>query len=361
MKQQSLTKGILGFCISFLLIVYFSSCSKEPGENEPNTPNAIIPCSVLNISKDYDSSAAKKLEFANLHNDFLNEMTHALVVIKIIFTNQDKTLARFRNKNKEQINTFITLAEIGPDVFDDMDVSTIDDTITSKKLATRIANHELYDASSEHGQLVSEIVSHANNLTDLAFEIQRYLDEENMESEGIQANVTQLLENSATLFDCIANKHIALNKNISDSNVHLNDVTRLEYKLSPLLNSVRELSQAVISENLDIVTLWINQIKNNLGELDIEEYNLDDNQTLRLNDAISQIEEMIIALENGDLDTESEDCYSDGYVKYNRLVLRYVNSISPGFVRKINDVMLQRYDSHLKYVELPQYYELLSR
>ena len=70
---------------------------------------------------------------------------------------------------------------------------------------------------------------------------------------------------------------------------------------------------------------------------------------------------MVIALENGELNSESDDCNSDGYITYNRLVNWYVNSISPGFVGKVNDVISQQYESYLNYVDLPQYYEILLR
>ena len=361
MKQLNLTIRILIFCFSISLILCLSSCSSDPDETVGNTPDAIIPCSVLSISENYNLSESENLEFANLHNDFLTEMTHALFVIRVVFINQDKTLASFINKSKDQINTHITIAEIGPDVFDNIDIGTSNNGMPAKKIATRIVNHALYDASSEQGELITEIVSHADDLTDLAFEIQRYLDEEDMESEHNQASVAQLLENSATLFDCIANKHIVLNKNIMESNPFKNNEARIESELSPLLVSVADLSQAVLSEDTDNVSLIINQIRISLEEFESEEYNLDANQTLKLNEAFEQIEQMVIALENGELNSESDDCYSDGYITYNRLVNWYVNSISPGFVGKINDVISQQYESYLNYVDLPQYYEILLR
>lgn len=340
----------------------FSSCSKDPIDNDERIlPSRIMQCNKSELSDTIIVTNLEEVEFANLHIDFLSETSHAITVLNILFENYDKSLSSLQSQEKEQINTHITLNEIGTDVFGNQDITTASsDNRNSKEIETVILSSSLYNGSSELALALSETRTNSDRLMDLAIEIQDYFDNENLELPSSQTAIEILLDNAVTLVDCLAKNHQAIENSINRSNHFQNENSRLEFHFSKWNTIIRQISYSLIAEDSEATNLLVIELESALDQFQINDYNLDSSQTSLLNAAVDQILELKNAVKNYELDPEEEDCYPDGYIRYKRLIFRYVNHISPGYVDKLNRVLKGQYDLRIKYAAFPQYFDRLT-
>jgi len=345
-----------------MLVILISSCSKDPIENDDrNLPSRLVQCNQSELSDALNLTNLEEVEFVNLHIDFLNETSHAITVLNIIFENFDKSLSIFKGQEKEQINTFFTLSEIGNDAFGNQDITTASsDYRNSIEIEAAIRSSSVYNGSSELAQKLSETRANSDSLMNIAIEIQDYFDNENLELPSRQTAIGILLDNAVTLVDCIAKNHQAIENSINKSNYFQNENSRLEFHFSKWNTIIKQISNSIIVEDFEATNLFVIELESALDLFPINDYNLDPIQISLLNKAIDQILDLKNAVKNNELDPEEEDCYPDGFIRYKRLILRYVNHISPGYVDKLNRVLESQYDLRIKYAAFPQYFERLT-
>ena len=72
------------------------------------------------------SQSPQEMKVLNTYVELLNESVHGLAVAQILFVNYNKDLNKYVDLESKKINTHITNAELGENIFNNPDITTTD-------------------------------------------------------------------------------------------------------------------------------------------------------------------------------------------------------------------------------------------
>lgn len=321
-------------------------------------------CFVLLLHCTGYSSAQSQTEMKalNTYMDFLNESVHGLTVAHILFVNYNKDLNKYVDLDSHKINTHITNQELGASIFDNPDINTSDSNASAMKLSQ--TSKQLSSALSPSvantlNTYVSEIKSILTRINSLRFEIESFLKGSDLnDKENIYESYV-LLEKAVSYFDSYAVLHDKLARAVRDN---------LSYKYEPVEFIFFELHSASVSMIKDIRRDQVSQLDKNisriLGALDNFESRDGDlaaNQKPIASELNRQVREMTRFVSNqlnGGTVPDNFQLYGKNYYMHNHLLLSSFNSISPGFVSKMNQILKTMGKQYLAYDDRPVIYKV---
>jgi len=303
-----------------------------------------------------------KVEALNTYVEFLNESVHGLTVAHILFVNYNRDLNKYVDLDSHKLNAFMTNQEVGVSIFDNPDISTTDNNTSAIKLSKKIkelSSALKNDEARNFNALVDEIVGILSRINGLRFEIEEFINSSDLNNKENIYRSYELLEQAVRYFDEYHANHDRLIKGLKGV---------LDYKQRPLGFTLDELHAASVSMIVDLRTGNMSQIDKYIGRIlgatdNIERYesNLSSSQRTMVESIKSQIKGMTSfvtkQIQSPSL-PNSYALYGKDYYIHNNLLLTYFNSISPGFVSKINTLTSTLDETNLKYDDRPILYKV---
>lgn len=301
------------------------------------------------------------IQALNNYVEFLNESVHGLAVAQILFVNYNKDLNRHVDLESHKINTHITNMELGPHIFDNPDINTSDNDLSAIKLSRVTKEQSIHLNSSIANVLnrnVTEIVNILNKVNKLRFEIEDFIAANDL---SVKENIYECyvyLERTVALFDSYAQMHDALSRKLRQ---------QIKYEYTPM----DRLFFDVHAASTDLITLLrdgkINGLEGYLSRMEsaINKFSKRDFDyvgvqsesaieiTKQVNDLISFVRKAPTAPAPNSYQNNTK-----AYYVHNSMLLSYYNSISPGFVSKMNKLMSEKTPSFLHYDDRPIKYEV---
>lgn len=313
-------------------------------------------CLLLSISFCAYAQRTTKLDALNTYVEFLNESVHGLTVAHILFSNYNKDLNKYVDLDSHKINAFMTNDEVGVSIFDNPDISTSDNNNSALKLSKISEERSKVlqpDAARNFNNLVSEIVSILNNINSLRFEIESFITSSDLNQKENIYKSYEMLERAVGYFEGYSSKHDRLMQGL-----------QMQYKAekSPIGKLFRELHKPSVNMIMDLrkdntgrLDKYISQILGALDKFDPSKIELKAKQQKILNEIIVQSREMtaFVTKQMNSSVPENYKLYSNAYYMHNHVLLSYFNSISPGFVSKMNAVHATRNNSFIDYDDRP--------
>ena len=313
------------------------------------------------ISSYSQSPTPDKIRALNTYVEFLNESVHGLAVAQILFVNYNKDLNKHVDLESHKINTHITNMELGPNIFDNPDINTSDNDLSALKLSTLTKKESVHLSSHIANVLnrdVAEIVKILNKVNRLRFEIEDFIANNDL---SVNENIYQCyvyLEKTVALFDNYAQMHDGLSRKLRN---------QISYTYKPMdamffdmhtatVDMIRELRDGRSSG----INQYMNRVEGGLQEFSNTDFNYVGQQKNQANEIVRQVTEMISFAKKAPT-TPAPSSYqnnSKAYYIHNSLLLTYFNSISPGFVSKMNKLMSEQDPDFLHYDDRPIKYEV---
>jgi len=305
-------------------------------------------------------SAAQPLnqvDALNTYVEFLNESVHGLTVAHILFVNYNKDLNKYVDLDSHKLNAFMTNQEVGKSIFDNPDISTTDNNTSALKLARRVKEFESSISANDartFNRLVDEIVDILSKINGLRFEIEQFINSSDLnEKKNIYTSYV-LLEEAVSHFDHYNVKHEQLVQALRRT---------LKYSIRPMGILLDELHSASVSmikdlrvDNTSNLDTYVGRILGVINNIERQEVNLDADQRETLKGIKAQVRSMTSFLAQQIQTTtlpKSYELYGKSYYIHNNLLLSYFNSISPGFVSKINVLTNTLDEKNLNYDDRP--------
>ena len=312
-------------------------------------------------SKSYTQSEAE-MKALNSYIQFLNESVHGLTVAHILFVNYNKDLNKYIDLDSHKINTHITNQELGASIFDNPDINTSDSNESAIQLADITKRKSAALPSSVANRLnsyVSDIKTILNSINSLRFEIENFLKSSDLNVKENVYKSYELLERVVSYFDKYASLHDQLARSVRG---------HLTYKYDPLDFVFFEIHSASISlikeirnDNTSKLDNYISRILGAVDNLETRDYELSNSQKLIAAELSRQVREMTRFLtnqQNGGAVPENFKLYGKSYYMHNHILLSSFNSISPGFVSKMNQILEKEAKALLTYDDRPVLYKL---
>lgn len=298
-----------------------------------------------------------KVEALNTYIEFLNESVHGLNVAQILFENYNKDLNKYVDLDSHKLNAFITNQEVGGSIFDNPDFSTSGNNTSAIKLSLKVKRlNDVLKAEETKifNRLVDEIVSILNSINNLRFEIEDFINSSDLnEKENIYTSY-ELLERAVSQFNNYHVKHEQLTQALKRS---------MEYKQRPLGFILDELHSASVSMIKDLrigneqqIDKYLSRILGATDNLETYEVKLNADQRTKLKSIKAQVRSMtgfVTKQIQSPSIPKKYELYGKSYYMHDHLLRTYFNSISPGFVSKINNLTKMLDEGNLHYDERP--------
>jgi len=308
------------------------------------------------------SQSPQEMKVLNTYVELLNESVHGLAVAQILFVNYNKDLNKYVDLESQKINTHITNAELGDNIFDNPDITTTDNNASAMKLSSLAqAQSSILDGGTARmlNGYVKEVVTVLNKINKLRFEIERFLLNNDLNDKENIYKSYELLEQAVTYFGEYAVVHDKLSSRLRKEVLY-------EYKpMDFVFYEVHTATNLMLNEfrkdkttNLD---KYLNRIKGAISNYKERDFNLNTNQAALSRDIVSQVEDMVRFVEKTKGSTNIPKSYKNygiNYYRHNSLLLSFFNSISPGFTSKMNKLMSERDNTFLHYDDKPILFEV---
>ena len=303
------------------------------------------------------SQSTQEMKVLNTYVELLNESVHGLAVAQILFVNYNKDLNKYIDLESKKINTHITNAELGDNIFNNPDITTTDNNASAMKLSqmskTQSAELNSSTANILNGY-VSEIVTVLNKINALRFEIETFLVENDLNIKENVYTSYELLEKAVTYFDEYAVVHDKLSRRLRKEVIYkYKPMDFVFYEVHTATNLMLAEFRKDKTTNLDT---YLDRIKGAMSNYNESDFDLNTSQASISRDIVAQVSKMVAFVEKTRSGAEvpsSYKNYSLNYYRHNSLLLSYFNSISPGFTSKMNKLMSERNSSFLHYDDKP--------
>jgi len=304
----------------------------------------------------------EKMQALNYYVEFLNESVHGLSVAQILFVNYNKDLNRHVDLESHKINTHITNMELGANIFDNPDINTSDSNVSAIMLSRLTKENSKYLESSTARLLneeVSEIVKILDKVNNLRFEIEKFIAENDLDVKENIYTCYVYLEKAVALFDSYAFKHDNLSNRLRKELLYeYRPMDFIFYEIhQETVNMLRQLRKGQASG----LGKYLTKIEGAKANFEKRDFSSSVADTKLANDILSQIDQMVSFVRKAEKTSALPDNFknnSKGYYIHNRLLLSYFNSISPGFISKMNKLMTEAESSFLHYDDRPVMYEV---
>ena len=305
----------------------------------------------------------KELDVLNTYVDFMNECVHGLTVAQIIFVNYNQDLNNYVDLASHKLNSHITNKEMGASIFDNPDINTQDDKVSALKLSeiTKQKSGALdRKVAFSLNEFVSQIVGNLNKLNALRFEVENVISSSDLTQKENVYKAYEMLEKAAVYFENYSHLHDQLARTLR---------RQVKYKYRPMDNIFFEIHSA---------SLLL------LKELSKENYSKLPNLLRRMRGALDNFSSQNLALSAADKGTAADfskqvdgmlnfvsktkdaaaipqnfEQYGKNYYIHNHSLLSYFNSISPGFVSKMNSMLEASNESSLQYDDRPIMFKVI--
>ncbi len=298
-----------------------------------------------------------QLDALNTYVEFLNESVHGLTVAHILFVNYNKDLNKYVDLDSHKLNAFMTNQEVGKSIFDNPDISTTDNNTSALKLARRVKELQSSVGANDSrtfNNLVDEIVAVLTKINGLRFEIEQFINSSDLNEKKNIYTSYELLEEAVSHFDHYNAKHDQLVQALKRT---------LNYSVRPMGILLDELHSASVSmikdlrmENTSNLDTYVGRILGVTSNIERQEVNLTSDQREKLKGIKSQVRSMTAFLAQ-QIQTstvpKNYELYGKSYYLHNHILLSYFNSISPGFVSKINTLNSTLDEKNLNYDDRP--------
>ena len=308
------------------------------------------------------AQTSDKMKALNFYVEFLNESVHGLSVAQILFVNYNKDLNRHVDLESHKINTHITNMELGANIFDNPDINTSDSNVSAMMLAKLTKENSKYLSNGTARILnedVAEIVNILDKVNNLRFEIEEFIAKNDLEVKENIYKCYVYLEKAVALFDNYADKHDNLSKRLRQEILYeYKPLDFIFYEIhTETVKMLKQLRNAQ-SQDLGKYLTRIEGAKTNFRERGFAAQSVDPQLA---NDILSQVEQMLTFVKEAERTNVLPDNFknnSKSYYVHNRLLLSYFNSISPGFISKMNKLMELTDPDFLHYDDRPVKYEV---
>jgi len=303
----------------------------------------------------YKSSAQTdaQMKALNTYVEFLNESVHGLTVAHILFVNYNRDLNKYVDLDSHKMNAFMTNDEVGVSIFDNPDISTSDNKNTALRLSkmTEERSGVLQNKMSRNlNALVYDIVTILNNVNSLRFETEKFISTTDLNQKENIYKSYEYLETAVSYFNNYNAKHSQL----------VSALRRiLVYKKRPVGFLLDDIHKATINivrdlriDNLADIDKYMSRILGAVNELENMKSSLPGGQQSIASAIITQVKEMTSFITNQISNPslpQAYELYGHSYYLHNQILLSYLNSISPGFVTKMNELMEMRENNYLDY------------
>jgi len=280
----------------------------------------------------------EELNALNTYVQFLNESVHGLTVAHILFVNYNKDLNKYVDLDSHKINTHITNQELGASIFDNPDINTSDSNASAMQLvetSKRLSSALPRSTANVLNAYVSDIKIILEKINALRFEIESFLKSSDLNEK----------ENIYTSYELL-----------------------VTYKYEPLdftFLAIHEASVSMIqnirNEQTSQSDKYLSKILEAVDDFETKDYKLSNTQKLTGQEFSRQVREMTSFVNNqlnGGAVPENFKLYGKNYYMHNHLLLSTFNSISPGFVSKMNTILKKRSNKFLAYDDRPVIYKV---
>ena len=299
----------------------------------------------------------------NYYVDFLTESVHGLTVAQILFVNYNKDLNKYVDIQSYKLNTHITNAELGTSIFNNPDINTRDDNVSAIMLSSISKNHSKVlstQTAKVFNIFVTDIVNTLNKINDLRFEVESFIGNNDLENKENIYRSYELLEEASRLFEDYAQKHDQFARRLRQE---------IKYEYRPVDFIFFEIHSASIAMLQDLrrekytkINAYLDRIEGALGNFSSQNLITSPADKSTAIELASQVRDMTTFVQNnltaGSI-PDSYKLYGKNYYLHNQLLLSYFNSISPGFVSKMNNLLVNYEDIYLKYDDRPIMYKVI--
>lgn len=323
----------------------------------------LVVLSSLLFAAGLSAQSDNEIKTLNYYVDFLNESTHGLTVAHILFVNYNKDLNKYVDLESYKINAHITNQELGASIFDNPDINTKDNHVSAMKLSvlTKQKSSALKKkTASALNKYVDEITVILNKINNLRFEIETFITDNDLNIDENIYRSYELLEKAVSLFDAYELKHGQLYKVLQ---------SELKYEYKPMDFAFQEIHSASIELLRDLRNgnstkhqSYLKRIDGAIENFRKKDFGLTSDEQALSDDLVRQIKEMIGFVKtkiSGSAIPDSYKLYGTEYYVHNQILLAHFNSISPGFVVKMNDLLSSRNKVSLSYDDRPVIFKVV--
>jgi len=303
-----------------------------------------------------------QMEAFNTYISFLNESVHGLTVAHILFVNYNKDLNKYVDLDSKKINEFMDNDQVGVSIFDNPDYKASGNTLSPLKLSKLAEEKSAVldkNLASRLNAIVFDIVAVLNNLDNQRFEIEKFIANNDLEDKENIYKCYSLLEEVVSNFNRYNENHKKLVTTIKGS---------IPYKARPLgfiLDEVHKVSTEIL-DNLRLnrpikYSVQLKRLRRAIEKSRQKDFGFNDMQRTLYEEVILQVGDMASFIDKQSRSKTlppSYTLYGKRYYMHNNILLSYFNSISPGFVTKINELNASRTNIELKYDDRPLLYKV---
>ncbi len=305
----------------------------------------------------------KELDALNVYVDFMNECVHGLTVAQIIFVNYNQDLNNYVDLASHKLNSHITNKEMGETIFDNPNINTQDDKLSALKLSVITKQNSGVLKNKDAfvlNELVTQITKVLNNLNALRFDVERVIATSDMSQKENVYKAYELLEKAVVYFRTYEHNHDKLARTLRRMvKYQYRPMDNIFYELhSASLDMFRELSK----EKYDKLPKLVRRIQGALDNFSSQNLAVSTTNKLSAAELSTQVQGMLDFVnkhKDANAVPENYQQYGKNYYIHNHALLSYFNSISPGFVSKMNTMLKNSPDRSLKYDDRPILFKVI--
>ncbi len=312
---------------------------------------------ILMMAEPSYAQQVSKEKALNTYIEFLNESVHGLTVAHILFVNYNKDLNKYVDLDSHKINAFMTNQEVGSSIFDNPDISTSDNNTSALQLSkiTEQRSQVLNSGeASRYNKLVFDIVQVLNNINSLRFKIETFIASSDLnEKENIYKSY-EMLEQAVSYFKSYTAKHDQLVQGLRKNYNNGSDPVGKHF--DEVYDGMSALIADLKKDNNSRLDGYVGSIVSGFDQLTNVDVSLNGKQKKLLSEIIDQGKLMALFTTqqiNSPNIPDSYFLYGPYYYLHNHVLLSYINSISPGFISKMNNFMSSQDKPYMAYDDKP--------
>lgn len=315
-----------------------------------------------------------KIEALNNYVFFINESTHGLLIVQRMLENFNQDINKYVDLESVQLN-FYSNKDLPANIFID-DENWFYDTSPYEWYTKAITKSKLLggDAVSLnlHMKSMKKILSEVNAKR---FEIDKFIQNNNLEEETAQQGVYDLLERCVTLYDDFFKSQRSLESAIRTTyNKIRKEESTLEFPkfraaVENAYNATRDIMIAIRDKKDEDFERYISKQEtatNTIVNMEFTEFNstrMISKRVLRSRDnMLNQLKQSLLGVERfyktGIVDPDYK-LYGKFYYYYNSDLINKFNRYGNGIVFEINRILDYLEMPILRYTELPHYFKVI--
>ncbi len=322
---------------------------------------------VLLFSRTLSAQQESELEALNSYIHFLNESVHGMVTIYYIYLNNNKELNKYIDLDSTKIINLLN-DDLPKNVFDkseEIDFYEVYSPIEQSEICIKKSSALPSNIANTLNTQVREIVGILNNINQIRFEIEDYIDTHDLNEKESIYGVYEYLEEVVRLFDNYKNAHHKMS--IFIKNYYTKTTDELYLSLYEIHNTTKNILHWLRKGNESEVVSRIEEL-----ERDIAQYKRIEQNYAKRNSSpdygyyhkaiVDKSEKVVNLLKEyqspGYVPFEHE-LYGKNYYYHNELLIHYFNWSGPGFVRDMNTLLDQLNVPFVLFDENPMIFKVI--